>query len=79
MRKASGAQNRRTFRSDPDAGSKGDARKGGAGANRGDAEKLLKTRYESFGVPRPSTSAIAPQSDGSHRAAAKARAEERGE
>src|SRR6187200_1999017 len=39
---------RRTFRSDPDAGSKGEARKGGAGANRGDAERLLKTRYESF-------------------------------
>ena len=50
---------RRTFRSDPDAGSKGEARKGSAGANRGDAERLLKTRYESFGVPRPSTSAIA--------------------
>src|SRR3954451_22284241 len=31
---------RRTFRSDPDAGSKGEARKGGAGANRGDAERL---------------------------------------
>ena len=46
---------RRTFRSDPDAGSKGEARKGSAGANRGDAERLLKTRYESFGVPRPST------------------------
>ena len=33
---------RRTFRSDPDAESKGEARKGGAGANRGDAERLLK-------------------------------------
>ena len=31
---------RRTFRSDPDAGSKGEARKGSAGANRGDAERL---------------------------------------
>jgi hypothetical protein len=31
---------RRTFRSDPDAGSKGEARKGGAGASRGDAERL---------------------------------------
>jgi len=31
---------RRTFRSDPDAGSKGRARKGSAGANRGDAERL---------------------------------------
>ena len=59
VRKASGAQNRRTFRSDPDAGSKGPGRKDRAGANRGDAERLLKTTYESFGVPRPSTSAIA--------------------
>ena len=40
VRKASGAQNRRTFRSDPDAGSKGEARKGSVGANRGDAERL---------------------------------------
>src|SRR5215211_3595125 len=50
----SGVIRTRGARADPRDAAFGSA-SGEARATRGDAERLLKNKYESFGVPRPST------------------------